>query len=95
MPDFIVFVKDNLVVSVVVVVVMIGIFVYVMRGFKGKFFGFGGHIQKKTPLINSHDLEHDNESSHFIPVSEFDGYKRGYVFKTADKGTGYYKDITP
>ena len=92
MRDFMIFIKDNLVVITVVAVVIIGIVVYIARAYKGNFFGLVETKQKKTPLINSSALEHDNELGNFIPALTFEGRKPGYVFKTSDKGTGYYKD---
>lgn len=35
-------------------------------------------------------LKHD--SPYFIPSVKFIGYKKGYVFKTDNGKTGYYKD---
>lgn len=104
MGDFMVFIKDNLVVSAGVLVATIGIFIYVIRLYKGGFFGGGlgaivrrctgtglGTGQKKNPLINNASLD-DDVTAEFIPALAFDGQKPGYVFKTSNKGTGYYKD---
>merc|ERR1712003_274649 len=36
-----------------------------------------------------------NADASFIASKTFDGVKSGYVFKTSNRGTGYYKDELP
>ena len=42
------------------------------------------------PATSSPTL-HDNVF--FLPASYFNGYKRGFVFKSGPKGVGYYRDM--
>lgn len=66
-----------------------------------KYFGIFDRFHKST-LVNS-DVNHtskgynkgkgkEKESDEFIESKTFNGGRKGYVFKTGDKGTGYYID---
>ena len=94
MSDFMEFIKDNVVITVVVVATMFGFLIYIIRRLKGNFFQLD---REKKPLIENdllerNDDDNDDDVAEFIPALAFDGPKPGYVFKTSDKGTGYYKD---
>lgn len=59
------------------------------------------YIQKtQNPIketMKNKELESEkqkiDEQEQFIPSESFIGSKKGYVFKTDDKGLGYYLDI--
>ena len=64
-----------------------------------KYFGIFDRFHKST-LVNSgenhtskgYNKGKEKERDEFIESKTFNGERKGYVFKTGDKGTGYYID---
>lgn len=52
--------------------------------------------QHPEPVIDDdHSVDDDTWSADFIERAQFEGSKQGYVYKTGDKGLGYYADLIP
>ena len=49
--------------------------------------------KKHSPTINQNtNIDNHTQDVQFIPSKTFTGEKKGYVFKTNENKTGYYRD---
>lgn len=49
--------------------------------------------KKHSPTINKNkNIDNHTQDAQFIPSKTFTGEKKGYVFKTNENKTGYYRD---